>query len=80
MRIEYDPEVDVLEIYVSDLPVAYSQDNEGFDTIAHYDENDGLVSLEMLFATHRAEELKGLDLFIEGVAKLGRTARKAAHA
>jgi uncharacterized protein YuzE len=80
MRIEYDPEVDVLEIFVSDVPVAYSEDNEQFDTIVHYDEHDGLVSLELLFASRRAEELKGLDLFMEAVGKPGQPARKAAHA
>ena len=80
MRIEYDPEVDVLQIYVSDAQVAYSEDNDQFDTIAHYDAQDHLVSLELLFASRRTEQLRHVDLFTQAVSRQWQAERKAAHA
>ena len=52
MKVIYDPEVDVLSVVLSDLPVAESdQDKPG--VILDYDANGNMVSIEILDASLR---------------------------
>jgi len=52
MKLRYDPEVDVLTIVLSDVPVEESdEDKPGI--ILDYDKNGNVVALEILEASSR---------------------------
>jgi uncharacterized protein YuzE len=52
MRVEYDPEVDVLSVLLSDAPVAES-DQEKPGVILDYDRAGNVVGIEILDASKR---------------------------
>ena len=52
MKVRYDPEVDVLSIVLSDVPVRESdEDKPGI--VLDYDDNGNVVGLEILDASKR---------------------------
>ncbi|MCX5993984.1 MAG: DUF2283 domain-containing protein [Chloroflexi bacterium] len=54
LRIEYEPEVDILTIYLQDTETALSNSDEvGTGIILNYAENGGLASVEILDASER---------------------------
>ena len=60
MKVTYDPGVDVLRILFRDIPVEESdEDKPGI--ILDYDKDGNLVGLEILNASHRVENPRGVD-------------------
>jgi len=60
MKVTYDPQVDVLRILFRDVPVEESdQDKPG--VILDYDKDGNIVGLEVLNASKRVENPKGVD-------------------
>ena len=54
LKIEYEPEVDILTIYLQDTETALSNSDEvGTGIILNYAENGGLASVEILDASER---------------------------
>ncbi len=65
MKVTYDPQVDVLRILFRDVPVEESdQDKPG--VILDYDKDGNLVGLEVLNASKRVENPKGVDYAVAG--------------
>ncbi len=65
MKVTYDPEVDVLRILFRDVPVEESdQDKPG--VILDYDKDGNLVGLEVLNASQRLDNPKGVDYAVAG--------------
>ena len=52
MKVAYDPEVDVLSILLSDVPVAESDEDKP-GVILDYDNEGNVVALEILEASKR---------------------------
>jgi uncharacterized protein YuzE len=52
MKVRYDPEVDVLSIVLSDVPV-HESDEDKPGIILDYDVNGNVVALEILDASKR---------------------------
>ena len=52
MRVRYDPEVDVLSIVLSDVPV-HESDEDKPGIILDYGDNGDVVSIEILDASKR---------------------------
>ncbi|MGA2267100.1 MAG: DUF2283 domain-containing protein [Bryobacteraceae bacterium] len=52
MKVRYDPEVDVLSILLSDVPVEESDESKP-GVILDYDKSGNVVSLEILDASKR---------------------------
>lgn len=52
MKVVYDPEVDVLSILLSDVPVAESDEDKP-GVILDYDAGGNMVSIEILDASKR---------------------------
>jgi uncharacterized protein YuzE len=60
MKVTYDPGVDVLRILFRDIPVEESdEDKPGI--ILDYDKDGNLVGLEILNASQRVENPRGVD-------------------
>ncbi len=65
MKVTYDPQVDVLRILFRDVPVEESdQDKPG--VILDYDKDGNLVGLEVLNASQRLDNPKGVDYAVAG--------------
>ena len=63
MKVTYDPEVDVLRIILRDVPVEESdEDKPGL--ILDYDEKGNVVGIEVLNASQRVENPRGVDYAI----------------
>ena len=52
MKVKYDPEVDVLSIRLSDVPVEESDEDKP-GVILDYDKNGNVVGIEILDASKR---------------------------
>jgi len=60
MKVIYDPEVDVLRVLFRDAPVEESdEDKPGI--ILDYDKDGNVVGLEVLNASQRVENPRGVD-------------------
>ena len=60
MKVTYDPEVDVLRILFRDAPVEESdEDKPGI--ILDYDKDGNVVGVEVLNASQRVENPRGVD-------------------
>jgi uncharacterized protein YuzE len=65
MKITYDPEVDVLRILFRDVPIEESgEDKPG--VILDYDKDGKVVGLEVLNASQRIENPRGVDYAVTG--------------
>jgi len=63
MKVIYDPEVDVLRVLFRDAPVAESdEDKPGI--ILDYDKDGNVVGLEVLNASLRVENPRGVDYVV----------------
>jgi uncharacterized protein YuzE len=63
MKITYDPEVDVLRILFSDLPIEES-DEEKPGVIFDYDRDGNIVGLEILNASVRIDNPRSVEYSI----------------
>ncbi|MCC5609295.1 DUF2283 domain-containing protein [Nostoc sp. CHAB 5834] len=63
MKINYDPEVDILRIILSDVPIEDS-DEEKPGVILDYDENGNIIGLEILDASKRIDNPRSLEYSI----------------
>jgi len=60
MKVMYDPNVDVLRILLLDIPIEESdEDKPGI--ILDYDKHDNVLGLEVLNASQRVENPRGVD-------------------
>ncbi|MCX8092354.1 MAG: DUF2283 domain-containing protein [Verrucomicrobiae bacterium] len=65
MKVTYDPEVDVLRIIFRNVPVEESdQDKPG--VILDYDAEGNLVGIEVLNASQRVENPRGVEYAVAG--------------
>jgi uncharacterized protein YuzE len=65
MKVTYDPEVDVLRIVLRDVAIEESdEDNPG--VILDYDKEGNIVGLEVLNASQRVENPRGVDYTVTG--------------
>ena len=65
MKVTCDPEVDVLRILFRDVPVEESdEDKPGI--ILDYDKDGNMVGLEVLNASQRVENPRGVDYAVSG--------------
>jgi uncharacterized protein YuzE len=63
MKVTYDPEVDVLRILFRDVPIEESdEDKPGI--ILDYDKDGNMVGLEVLNASKRVENPRGVDYVV----------------
>lgn len=60
MKVTYDPEVDVLRIVFSSLPIEES-DEEKPGVILDYDKDGNIVGLEILDASKRMENPRAVE-------------------
>jgi uncharacterized protein YuzE len=60
MKVTYDPEVDVLRILFRDTPIEESDEDKP-GVILDYDKEGNLVGLEVLNASQRIENPRGVD-------------------
>lgn len=60
MKVTYDPEVDVLRILFRDVPVEESDEDKP-GVILDYDKEGNIVGLEVLNASQRVENPRGVD-------------------
>ena len=65
MKITYDPEVDVLRIVFSDVPVEES-DEEKPGVILDFDKNGNVVGLEIIDASRRMENPRSVEYAVAG--------------
>ena len=64
MKVTYDPEVDVLRILFRDAPIDESdEDKPGI--ILDYDKDGNIVGLEVLNASQRVENPRGVEYAME---------------
>ncbi|MBW4453080.1 MAG: DUF2283 domain-containing protein [Nostoc indistinguendum CM1-VF10] len=63
MKITYDPEVDILRIILSNLPIVDS-DEEKPGVILDYDEEGNIIGLEILAASKRIDNPRSLEYSI----------------
>ena len=63
MKITYDPEVDILRIILSDVPIEDS-DEEKPGVILDYDEDGNIIGLEILEASKRIDNPRSLEYSI----------------
>ncbi|MHC5717344.1 MAG: DUF2283 domain-containing protein [Nostoc sp.] len=63
MKITYDPEVDILRIIFSDVPIEDS-DEEKPGVILDYDEDGNIIGLEILDASKRIDNPRSLEYSI----------------
>jgi uncharacterized protein YuzE len=60
MKVTYDPEVDVLRILFRDTPIEESDEDKP-GVILDYDKDGNLVGMEVLNASQRIENPRGLE-------------------
>jgi len=60
MKITYDPDVDVLRILFRDVPVEESDEDKP-GVILDYDKDGNVVGMEVLNASQRVENPRGVD-------------------
>ena len=60
MKVTYDPQVDVLRILFRDVPVEESDEDKP-GVILDYDKDGNIVGIEVLNASKRVENPKGVD-------------------
>ena len=60
MKVTYDPEVDVLRILFRDVPVEESDEDKP-GVILDYDKEGNVVGMEVLNASQRVENPRGVD-------------------
>jgi uncharacterized protein YuzE len=60
MKVTYDPEVDVLRILFRDAPVEESDEDKP-GVILDYDKDGNVVGVEVLNASQRVENPRGMD-------------------
>jgi uncharacterized protein YuzE len=60
MKVTYDPEVDVLRILLRNTPIEESDEDKP-GVILDYDKEGNLVGLEVLNASQRIENPRGVD-------------------
>jgi len=60
MKVTYDPEVDVLRILFRDSPIEESDEDKP-GVILDYDKDGNLVGMEVLNASQRVENPRGVD-------------------
>ena len=60
MKVTYDPEVDVLQIVLSNVPIVASDENKP-GVIIDYDKDGNLIGLEILEASMRVENPRTLE-------------------
>jgi uncharacterized protein YuzE len=60
MKVTYDPEVDVLRILFRDAPIEESDENKP-GVILDYDRDGNVVGLEILNASRRVENPRGME-------------------
>jgi len=60
MKVTYDPEVDVLRILFRDVPIEESDEDKP-GVILDYDKDGNLVGMEVLNASQRVENPRGVD-------------------
>ena len=65
MKVIYDPQVDVLRILFRDVPVEESDEDKP-GVILDYDKDGNIVGLEVLNASQRVENPKGVDYAVSG--------------
>ncbi|MCC5660503.1 DUF2283 domain-containing protein [Nostoc sp. XA010] len=63
MKITYNPEVDILRIILSDVPIEDS-DEEKPGVILDYDEDGNIIGLEILDASKRIDNPRSLEYSI----------------
>ncbi|MEH2225175.1 DUF2283 domain-containing protein [Nostoc sp.] len=63
MKINYDPEVDILRIILSDVPIEDS-DEEKPGVILDYDQDGNIIGLEILEASKRIDNPRSLEYSI----------------
>ncbi|MDM9580575.1 DUF2283 domain-containing protein [Nostoc sp. GT001] len=63
MKITYDPEVDILRMILSDVPIEDS-DEEKPGVILDYDEDGNIIALEILDASKRIDNPRSLEYSI----------------
>jgi len=65
VKVTYDPEVDVLRILFREAPIEESdEDKPGI--ILDYDEEGNIVGLEVLNASQRVENPRGVEYAVTG--------------
>ena len=60
MKVTYDPEVDVLRILFRDVPIEESDEDKP-GVILDYDKEGNVVGIEVLNASKRVENPRGVD-------------------
>ena len=60
MKVTYDPEVDVLQIILSNVPIMATDRNKP-GVIIDYDQDGNLIGLEILEASMRVENPRALE-------------------
>ena len=63
MKVTYDPEVDVLRIVFRDVPIEESDEDKP-GVILDYDKEGNIVGLEVLNASQRVENPRGVDYVV----------------
>lgn len=65
MKMTYDPEVDVLRILFRHVPIEES-DEDKHGVILDYDKHGNVVGIEVLNASQRVENPRGVDYAVTG--------------
>ena len=65
MKVTYDPEVDVLRIVFRDIAIEESDEDKP-GVILDYDKDGNIVGLEVLNASQRVENPRGVDYAVMG--------------
>lgn len=65
MKVTYDAEVDVLRIVLRDVPVEESDEDKP-GVIIDYDKDGNIVGIEVLNASQRVENPRGMDYAVSG--------------
>lgn len=60
MKVTYDPEVDILRILFRDVPIEESDEDKP-GVIIDYDKDGNVVGLEVLNASERIENPRGVE-------------------
>ena len=68
MKVTYDPEVDVLRILFRDAPIEESDEDKP-GVILDYDKDGNVVGMEVLNASQRVENPRGVDYVVTADAR-----------